>query len=76
LGAETTEGEEEGGVMKFLIRFRVIPPYEYLTPLHHIPIEQTYIQAANADEAWQRFIHDPFGSNPSWYRKESIEEIE
>ncbi len=41
---------------KWRISFRYIPPYDYMTPLMYIPIEETIIEAESADEAWRMFL--------------------
>ena len=61
---------------RFLIRFRYIPSYEMHTPLFHIPIEQTIVEADSLQEAWKKFITAPHAGNPSdFVTEEGCEEL-
>jgi len=52
----------------WVIRFRYIPPYDYMTPFLHIPIEETCVSAETADKAWEKFITSPFAGPRDNYR--------
>jgi hypothetical protein len=58
----------------WLLRFRYIAPYDYMTPLMYLPIQETRIEANTADEAWKKWINGDL-KNQDNYRKESVEEI-
>ncbi|MFH1628156.1 MAG: hypothetical protein ABIE47_05455 [Pseudomonadota bacterium] len=57
---------------EWVIRFRVISPSDYLTPLLYIPTERTIVEADTADEAWEKWVTDPYAAPRDWYRKEEI----
>ena len=61
---------------KWAVRFRVISPSDYHTPLGYIPIESTQVEAQTADEAWEKWITDPYASPRDWYKKEEIYKME
>jgi len=56
----------------WVIRFRVISPTDYFTPLMYLPIEETCVQAESADEAWKKWVTDPYASPREWYRRIEI----
>ena len=58
--------------MKYVVRFRYIPPYDYMTPLMYIPIEQTIIEAETPDLAWSSFLSDKSIDQRDWLRLEEI----
>jgi len=66
--------DAEQETKRWRIRFRYITPYDYTTPLFHIPIESTIIEAETAEQAWKQFINSTHASSLSRYQKESIEE--
>lgn len=59
---------------KWVVRFRVIAPTDYHTPLMYIPTEQTIVDADTADEAWEKWVTDPYAAPREWYRKIEIYE--
>ena len=59
---------------KWVIRFRVIYPTDYMTPLIYIPIEETVVEAETANEAWEKWVTAPFAAPREWYKKEEIYE--
>ena len=60
---------QEGEMEKWVIRFRVIAPYDYHTPMMHLPIEETIVEAETADEAWEKWVTDPYAAPRDHYRK-------
>ena len=58
--------------MKYAIRFRYIPPYDYMTPLIHIPIEQTILEAETPESAWTSFIGHLPVNQQDWLKREEI----
>jgi len=62
----------EEGNMKYVIRFRYIPPDDYMTPLMHIPIEQTIIEAETPELAWTLFIGGVSKEHQAWLKREEI----
>ena len=52
------------------IRFRYIPPYEYHTPLMHLPIERTLIEAETPEQAWEKFLAGQLPEHREWFRRE------
>ncbi|HHT9147326.1 MAG TPA: hypothetical protein ACFYD4_16860 [Candidatus Wunengus sp. YC61] len=58
--------------MKYVIRFRYIPPYDSMTPLMHIPIEQTIVEAETPDLAWASFVGKLPINQQDWLRQEEI----
>ena len=59
---------------KWVVRFRVVSPSDYHTPRMYIPTEETRIKANSADEAWEKWVSDPYASPRDWYIKEEIYE--
>jgi len=60
--------------MKFVVRFRYIPP-EYNTPEMHLPIEQALIEAESIESAWITFLTTNFPvEKRDWYRLEEVYE--
>ena len=59
---------------KWVIRFRVISPNDYNTPMCYLPMEETRIEAQTEDEAWEKWVTDPYAAPRDWYRKEEIYE--
>lgn len=41
---------------KYVIEFRVVGPYDYMTPLYHIPKESTRVSGNNVFEAQRKFF--------------------
>ena len=60
---------------KWVIRFRVIAPSDYLTPMMYLPIEETIESANTADEAWESFVTEKGAAPRDWYRKIEIYEL-
>lgn len=58
--------------MEFVVRFRYIPPYEYMTPLMHIPIEETRVEAENSELAWESFCGGFPKEQQDWLKCEEI----
>jgi len=58
--------------MNWVVRFRVISPNDYQTPLMYIPIQQTAVEAETADEAWEAWVTGPGAAPREWYKKEEI----
>ena len=58
--------------MKWVIRFRVIAPNDYHTPLMYLPIEETLVEADTADAAWDKWVTAPGAAPRDWYKKEEI----
>ncbi|KKK85647.1 hypothetical protein LCGC14_2771230 [marine sediment metagenome] len=56
----------------WVIRFRYIAPYDYHTPMMHIPIEETRMVAETADEAWKKWITGKYAGPRDNYKKEEI----
>jgi len=61
-----------GVFMKFVVRFRYIPPYDYMTPLMYIPVEQAIIEAETADLAWTTFIGGVTKEHQDWLKCEEV----
>lgn len=59
---------------KWVVRFRVITPGEYHVPLYLIPIEETRVEAENENEAWEKWVTDPYACPRDWYNKIEIYE--
>ena len=55
---------------KHVIRFRYIPPYEYNTPLFHIPVEETIVSAEDDELAWALFLNGIPIEQRGWYKRE------
>jgi hypothetical protein len=58
--------------MKYVIRFRYVPPYEYMTPLIHLPIEETNVDAETPELAWATFLNGFPKEKQGWIRREEI----
>ena len=69
-------GLKNGGVKmkKWVIRFRVVSPTDYHTPLMYLPIETTYVEAETAEKAWEKWVTAPSAAPREWYRKIDIYE--
>ena len=59
---------------KWVIRFRMIAPYDYHTPMMHLPIQETIKSANTADEAWEAFVTEKYACPRDWYSKVEIYE--
>lgn len=61
--------------MKWRVEFRYIADYDMMTPLMHIPLEATIIDAPTAEVAWKKLlVRGVTGAvQEEWYRKERIE---
>ena len=59
---------------KWVIRFRYISPDDYGTPIIHLPIEETCIEAETAEEAWENMVTDTYAGPRENYKKEEIYE--
>ena len=60
---------------EWIVRFRVISPSDYHTPMCYLPIESTQIKAETPDEAWEKWVTDPWAGPRDWYKKEEIYEF-
>lgn len=61
--------------MKFVVRFRYIPP-KYSTPEMHLPIEQAVVEAESLESAWITFLIAEIPvEKRDWYRLEEVYEI-
>ena len=58
----------------WIIRFRHITLCDYYTPLMHLPIEETRIEANTAEEAWEKWITKPYAGSRENYKKVEIYE--
>jgi len=59
-------------VKKWRIRFRVISPDDYHTPMMYLPVECTIEEAETPEDAWEKFVTGPYAAPRDWYRKEDI----
>ena len=59
----------------WVIRFRVISPSDFMTPLTYIPIEETRVKADTADAAWEKWVTASYAAPRDWYRKIEIYEV-
>jgi len=59
---------------KWLIRFHVISPTDYFTPMAYIPNEETIVEAETADEAWEKWVTGPYAAPREWYKKVEVYE--
>jgi len=57
---------------KWTIRFRVISPSDYHTPLIYLPVESTVIEAETEDAAWEKWVTDEYAAPRDWYNKIEI----
>jgi hypothetical protein len=57
---------------QFVIRFRVLSPSDYHTPLCYLPVEETRVDADTADQAWEKWVTNPYASPQNWYNKIEI----
>jgi hypothetical protein len=62
--------------MRYRIEFRYIPPYDYMTPLMHIPKQITIVEANDVPAAISVFKEYLVGNlNFDHFHIESIEQI-
>ena len=59
---------------KFVIRFRLISPNDYHTPMMYLPVESTIVEAETEEAAWEKWVIDPYAAPRDWYKKEEIYE--
>ena len=57
------------------VRFRVISPDDYHTPMMYLPIESIIVEAETADTAWEKWVTAPCAAPRDWYKKIEINEI-
>lgn len=57
---------------EWVIVFRVISPSDYHTPMMYIPKEETRVKAISAEEAWEKWVTDPYAVPRDWYKKIEI----
>lgn len=61
---------------KWMIRFRLIGPSDYFTPMCYLPTEETIVHAETANEAWLKWTTGEGAAPQDWYRKEEIYQLE
>jgi len=55
---------------KWELRFRYIPPDDYMTPLMYIPIESTLVKAETEEKAWEQFLKIVLPGLRDYYQRE------
>lgn len=67
-----TEPNEVSGGRRWMTGFRYIAPYDYNTPLMHLPMQRTILYGKTKEAAWESFLNDEFMGPRDYYRLEEI----